>query len=705
MKKTYEYGFDSVTTPLASYDSLKLNLGTLIRKNIAGGIGNWSGPLSINVARPMEVTNGFAAAFVSISQRTADLIEIFVADNAAAATNRRIQLWTYVLSTNTLSYQGFITMTAFAATAATIRGFRVNKYTYTTGTASCSGTTVTLADGAAIQTARFAPGRITFNNGANWYDIASINSETGLTLAISGPTVSNVSYIIEEYRVSIAVTTATTVTNGSLFVCKGLHPGLFTTSGTNVAIATTTDNLRATYWLADAATILNTVSAGLCDDDSTATYTNHDAYVLNGASTTATIYKYNLRAALTGLSAGKSTSAFVYATGNQVVVGNITQNLNTVLTVAGHGPASGAKAIYFVTTTRGYFALVSNITAGSTTFIDPQALTEVPLGGVNTFAASGALYSLAYDSFSDMFLITTSGASSTRSYYTKWKVDGSQLDYIVGSDFKQLDQTTVSSETIPTPNILTLPLVGMFWNGILFLSRISAVATTNQFYSIPFGAHWSLSGTNSINAKRLITPSIPTTDAVKFYKLYVNHADWIGGNELGVSCEPYRIYYRTSGISDNSGSWTLINQIGDLSGIVATSEIQFMFEFRIIGQAGIPTRLYNMALSYEDNLTDSHYAAAVSKSDKTLNQFAWKQIVAWGTTIPTMKVVINNLTVPGVIITDTTTAQAYGTFEYSVNGTTWVPWSPSADAVGIYVRYTATTLPSAIVASAKFLIN
>jgi hypothetical protein len=304
-----------------------------------------------------------------------------------------------------------------------------------------------------------------------------------------------------------------------------------------------------------------------------------------------------------------------------------------------------------------------------------------------------------------MFLLTTTGASSSRSYYTKWKVDGSPLDYIMGADFKQLDQSTGSSETVPVPNILTLPLAAKFWRGVMILARVSTVAATNQIYTVPIGAHWSLTGTNAINSRRVITPSIPTTDAVKFYRLYINHADWLGGNELGVTCEPYRVFYRTSGISDNSGSWTQINVLGDLSGIVATTAIQFMFEFRVIGQSGIPTRLYNLGLSYEDNLTDSHYAGAISKSDKSLNRFAWRQVVAWGSNIPTMKVVISNLTTPGIIITDTTAAQAYGTFEYSVNGTSWFAWSASADAVGNYIRYTATTLPSAIVVSAKVLIN
>jgi hypothetical protein len=703
MKKTYEYAFDTTTTPLSSYDSTKLSIGTLIRKNTGGGAtDNWVGPNPLALGRPMEVTNGFAVGYVWAIQRTTDIAELFVADNAAAATNRRIQMWTYTLSTNTLAYVGFITMTAFAATAATIRGFRVHKYTYTTGDATISGTTVTLAGGAAIQTARFAPGRISVDSGATWYDIASINSETGLTLTLSGPTVSNVPYIIEEYRVALAVTTATTATNGSLFVCKGLHPGLFVSAGTNVAIAAATDNLRATYWLADASTILNTVSAGLSDDDATATNTNHDAYVLDGASTTAKIYKYNLRAALGSLSSGKSVSAFVLATGNQTVTGNITQTFNTVLATASHGPLSGTKAIYFVTTTRGYCVAVSNITSGNTTYLDANILTEVPPGLTSTFAASGALYSTAYIPAIDEFFIATSGATSNRFYVTKWKTDGSALDKIGGFELKQLDQSTVSAETTPSLSTLVLPFAMSVWNGVAFMVRVSTAAASNQLYAVPVSAHWTSSGTNF---KRVITPSIATTDAVKFYKFYVNHAEWLGGIELGVPCESYRAYYRTSGISNNLGSWTLINAIGDLSGITPSTEIQFMFEFKVIGQSCVPTRLYNAALSYEDNLTDSHYSAAVSKSDKTLNIFAWQQRVAWGSNIPTLKIIISNLTVPGVIITDTTAANAYGTFEYSTNGTVWNAWSASADVVGNYIRYTATTLPSSIVVSAKVLIN
>jgi hypothetical protein len=707
MKKVYEYDFSTTTTPLTSYDASKLNVGTLIRKNTGGGASNWVGPNPIALGRPMEVTGGFAGGFIRAIQRSTDIAELFIFDGAAIATNRRCQLWTYTLSTNTLAYVGFITMTAFCATTVTTRGFRVNKYTYTTGTATCAGgTTAVSFSGATFVTDRHAPGRISFDAGVTWYDVASIGGETSITLALNGPSVSGVPYIYEEYRIAIVITATTTTTNGSLFVCKGLHPGLFTTAGTSVALAAGTDNLRATYWLADAAVITNTASAGLATDDATQTTTSHDCYVLNGAATTATIYKYNLRASLSGLASGKSTSAFVYATGAQAGLnGNISQSFNCVIANAGHGPASGVKALYFLTAARGYFALLSNITTGSTTFVDAQVLTEVPPGLTNTFASTSALYSLAYDSNSDMFWIGTSGTASSRWYFTKWKVDGTPLDYIGGSDFKQLDQSTVSGETSPTPNILTLPLTVTFWNGVCLMTRISAAAATNQLYSIPMDAHQSLVGTNAINSRRVITPEISTTDIAKFYRFYTNHAESLGGLELGVSCEPFRWWYRTSGISDNSGTWIAGSPIGDLSGITASTSIQFMFEFRIIGQSCVPTRLYGICYSYEDNSTDSHYSAAVAKSDKTLNRFAWRQTLAWGSSIPTMKIIITNLTTPGIIITDNTTAQAYGTFEYSTDGVVWNAWSAVADAVGNYVRYTATTLPSSIVVSAKFLIN
>ena len=97
--------------------------------------------------------------------------------------------------------------------------------------------------------------------------------------------------MIDELRPMLVTTNATT-TNGGLFVAKGVNFNDFMPAGTTIsASASTVDNLKLVYWLADAATVTNTVGAGLMLDTQTST-SQHDAYVLNG-TTSVIVYKYN----------------------------------------------------------------------------------------------------------------------------------------------------------------------------------------------------------------------------------------------------------------------------------------------------------------------------------------------------------------------------------------------------------------------------
>lgn len=699
MRKAIEYDFqDDLTTLISSYDATKINLGTLMKRNT--GIApedNWVGPHQIVFGRPAEVPLGFATMQPNVIARSDDIDEIYLCDNAAAATNRRYQYWTYTKSTNTLVYQGLITMTAFTGTAATIRGFRMIKYTYTTGTVTCGGTTTVAGSGTAWQTAGFAPGRIGFGTTdpsavSTWYNISVIDDDTTLTLSIAGPTETDVPFIIEEYRIVIAVTTATTLTNGGLFVCKGVHPDLFTAAGTNIPIATTTDNLRATYWLADAATVTNTIAMGV-DCDAMTSYSQHDCYILNANSaTTVSCYKYNIRAALTDLVAGKSTLAFVLKTGTYVTTGTIPQVGNGILCTPGHGPSSGIKAIYFTTYTRVYRSHVSDIIAASTTWVQGSTMTEVPSGGIATFAATAGMYLLSYDSYSDYFYISS---TNLRDYITKYKVDGSQFDFIIGMDIKQQDQVTADWDRItPVPSLNAAPFGVWGNNGLSYMLRQSTTTAIHQLYVIPLMAHWTFA---NITQQRIIAPKIDTTDALKYSKIYCSTAAYLGNQELGIPTEPCRIYYRTSNINiDATTGWNLIGQTGDLSAVSTASELQFMFEFKTLGQSLIPGRLFSYTLVYEDNSTDMHYEPSVSKSDKATNKFAWRQKIAFGTDIPNMRIRIYNIVTGGLVLDDTTDASGFGSWEYSPdNGATWYAWDDTQDIVGYYIRYTATSLTPA----------
>ncbi len=132
--RAVEHTFTGSTTPIASYDSTKTNLGTLmIQKSGANPEDNFVGPLPVAVARPMEESTAVAMVFPSAINFSSTIDWIFLVEAAVAAT-RRIFLYEYNKSLATYNWKGFITMTTPNAGTTANRGFRALRYQHTTGT-------------------------------------------------------------------------------------------------------------------------------------------------------------------------------------------------------------------------------------------------------------------------------------------------------------------------------------------------------------------------------------------------------------------------------------------------------------------------------------------------------------------------------------------------------------------------------------------
>ena len=704
----------SVTsTPIASYDKAKWSLGTLIRQ--MSGVSpeqNYIGPNPIALARPMEESTAIPLLYPHAITFSSTIDWVFAPENSVAASaTRRIVCYEYNKVTSAYNYKGFITMTLQTATAHTIRGFCMARYLHTTGTVSASGTAVT-GSGTGFQSERIAVGaRIGFGTTdptqvSQWYVISAIGSDTGITLSTSAGTIAGgTSYVIEELR-PMLVTTNATVANGGLFVAKGVNFNDFMPAGTTIsASASTVDNLKLVYWLADAATVTNTVGAGLMLDTQTST-SQHDAYVLNG-TTSVIVYKYNLRANDT-IASGKMTltGSNIVITGTQAVTGTCSQTNNGRIATTSHGAGSGVKSIYFVTTTRLYRAKVSDITAGNITW-QADNRTEVPAGSTATFTATSLLACIEYMDSIDRFIVTTTGAGSGKSYITRYPTtSGDQFDYNWGMDMKQIDQSTASNDSTPVPlNTLSLAFSAWSENGITHLIRYGGlVATNHHMYAIPFGAHWDFA---SSTLQRAISPEFATPNCSSFSRLYVQDLEFIGQNALDIAPEPFRVYYRTSGISDNSGAWTLLNQRGDLSGISSASSIQFMFEFQTITIGfGIPNRIYSVAVVYEDLSTLSNYQPSVGLSSISNKHFAWRFSTAFGSTVPALRVRLYNAETGGLLVDDNT-ASPTGTFERSTdNGSNWSSWNNTDKGnENTYLRYTPSSLADNIKVRALLTLN
>ena len=706
-KKAVELVFDgnTATTPYTSYDSTKINLGSLIQQD---GTNNFAGPIPITLGRPMEQSTAIPSFYPYIIESSTGVFKIFLGDNATAASTRRISLWTFVKSTNALSWDGFITLTYPTATNHTIRGLAVARHTYSTGTVAVSGTAVT-GTSTAWQTNRYAVGaRIGFGSTnpdsiTTWYRISTITDDTNIVLNENAGTINaGTAYVIDELRIYTTTTNATAA-NGGLYVAKGVNFGDFQTGGTTIATATTLDNRKAVYWLADATTVLNTAPAGISLAE-TKTDTSHDIYVLDyAAPTTPRVYKYNGRAALTP-SSGKSTAAFICRTaGSPTITGTAAQVNSQRIATLNHGPGAGVSCLYFATTTRVFRAKLTDIIDNNANWIS-DCMVEIPPGSASTFAASGNLSSLEYLESIDRFIIVAMPGVGSRQYVTSYNAAANKtFDHVWSSNAFQIDQSLADAGLTPYPQVVpSSPFTVGSKSGIAVFCRSNTTAATNLMYIVPMGADWAYAaGTSAATQQRLITPALDVSDSVKFYRVYVNHAEYLGSTILGLQPEPFRIYYRTNGITDDSGSWKLIDDTGGLTELEGAVQIQFMFEFRIIGPFCIPAKLYSVTVVYEDSSNDSHYQPSVANSS-TSNRFAWRFSTAFGGTVPTLTVKIYDAVTGALLLTDTTAAQSKGTFEKSTNdGSSWGSYNTTDKGnETTYIRYTPTTFGTNIKARA-----
>lgn len=694
--KAINFRFNGPTTGITTYDSSVTNLGSLIKQySGATNEDNFAGPSIIGLARPMETSVAIPGIFPYVIMYSDTIDWVFLSDNVTSGPTRRIVMYEYNKNTSEFNWKGFITLIYPTANNHTIRGFRVVRELYTTGTVGVSSTIVT-GSGTTWNTDRLSIGsRIGFGSTdptqiTTWYEILAIDSDTSITLTEVADSISSgTSYVIEDIML-ITSTTNSIATNGGLFITKGLRPEIFTIGGTTIPAATTVDNIRAVYWLADAGVVTNTLAGGSAIEDMTS-WTEQNVFVINGSSTTLRIFKYNIRAALT-LASGKSTSALVLQTNNQLVVGNISQLNNGRIVNTFHGPGSGANSLYFVTTNRIYRVALTNITASSTTFIS-DVMLEIPPGGTNTYAATGSLSSIEYSDVIDKFFIMTSGLGGIRSYCSDYNTTSSPMNHIFLTDDKQFDTSTANSGSVPHPVILALPFSVWSEGGILYLARIGNSLLNNQLYTLPIIAHKTYAFDNN---QLLITPKFDISDSNKIYNVTPKYIAKLGQLTFSLPTEPFDMYYRTAGISDNSGSWIELDDYGDLSGVSAT-EIQFLFVFKIIGTTCIPARIMGLTLTYEDNTTDSHYEPSVSNSSVINRIFGYRQGTLWSSVIPNLRIRIYNAETGSLIIDDNIVSSGFGAFEYSINGgSSWLPWNSSSDVVGNYIRYTATSLPDGI---------
>ena len=685
------------------YDSTKINIGTAIKLHEDRSLG----PMPVPCGRPQESNVSIPIHLPWAVPFSNDVDWIFFAEMSTAAATRRIVMYEYYKKTGVLAWKGFITLTYPTATAHTIRGMVATYEVYTTGSAAVTGTAVT-GTGSTWTTDKICVGsRIGFGSTdpsqiTRWYEISAVASNTSITLAVAvdATIAAGTAYCIEDLRILTTTTNATT-TNGGLYVAKGLRPELFTTAGTTISAATTTDNIRAVYWLADASTVTNTTACGLAVENKT-TFSSQFVYVIDKTSN-AKVYKYNARGALT-LTAGKDTTTLNLATGAQAVTGTVSQFGNGRIVTPAHGPGSGVASLYYATTTRVYRAEVSNITSANATW-NSDNMTEVPPGGTSTFAASAVMNAIDYIPTIDRFVVYTTGATSNRHYVTQYQTGGSQFESIFSVDTKQLDQTSAEfgiSPPTPTCNLSSNFISHTLYNST-YLVKASATGNINQVYVTNFGVDYRFSQITG-NDQSIITPSLSTTGCVLFNRVCVNCMCKYGTNTYHhLPSESYKIWYRTSGISDNSGGWTVVPDGGNLSSVTVANEIQFRIKFKTIGNTGLPTRIFSIAVVYE-NSSDipSHLKWNLADTDNSSGDVGFIQNNYYGS-VPDLQIDYYRSDTDANVLSQNSLGTTNGVFEYW-DGSAWVA-GLSSDTPGLRRRFRVTgSLPTGVNVYARIKI-
>ncbi len=712
MKVAFEQLFNGSLEQVAvggAYDATKINRGKHTGQfNLgAGDTDKFIGPAPVGVANFGESSLAIPSNFVHPIKITDNLFWIFGSDGAGAAATRRVQLWTFVPSTNTYTFIGAVTLTFPTATTHTVRGFRAILENYITGTVAVSGTGVT-GTGTAWNTGLSVGSRIGFgstdpNAITTWYQISAIGSDTSITLTASAGTIAaGTPYVIQDLMFVHANTNAT-VTNGGIFVTKGLQFADFQNPATTIPAATTVDKIKANYWLKDAATITNDVIGGCALGDFTS-WTQQYVYSTEGAAASLILYRYNIRAALT-LTAGAATltGSDIVVTGAQAVTGNLSQNNNGRVATLNHGAGSGVASLYLFTTTRIIRVPLANIVAGSTTFI-ADTMSEVPPGGANTNIVGGTFLSVDIAGTIDKLVFCVSGGNVASLYISDYYTGGQQIDRRAACASSQTISALRDTDSpifVHYPSSAS-PFVWVEDGWLFWIYNTAATATVNGLSAYPLAADMDFIA--DVN-NRIICPKINIgATPAKLYRAYVDCMQNIGDLTMGVAPDMFRLQVRTSGIDDNTGAWTDVPQNGDLSGLGTPSNIQFAFLFRTAGVVMLPARILSLALVYEtDDALPSQYRWNYSDFNTTNGTFAWVQSALFGASLTTHTINIYRADTNALVLTQASTGTTNGTFEYW-NGSAWVA-GLGTDVVGTRRRFVPSgSLPGSVDLYAKISV-
>jgi len=707
---TYEFNTDSVTYP-TSYDSTKLNLGYLMQIESDSTGKTYVSPVESKFMRGREIiavtpfsSNQSNFNTLGTLKYDTDTIWCFATRGESRTSNpetRRIFFFIYKKSTNEIinTYQS-INVSFNPNTYHQCYSIQPTLDLHTTGSVEVFGTLVTgsgttwQTDGACVGN-RIGFGSTSSADITTWYEISSIANNTTLNITSGVATdgipnklnlTGSIPYVIEDFRISYVNRGDNVTASRSVILIKGLRPEIFAISPITIPAATTVDNLRAGYRLVDGATTNATFSPVSSVLEPKISLTEQYLYTVSKPNNTnISIQKFNIRADLNGnLTAGRASGSFVFTTGNQTHGGTNTSETDVMVKDnSGNYLVSHYTRISRIPT--------GSIAAASTTFI-ADSMIENPPGTSTTFANSSQLADICYMPEIDRIYISHL-QGTIRNYITRY-ISGGQFETPVHvNDTIQQSTYLVNEFETLTPHLLSTRVSAYYNDGVMFVVRDAGASNNNNIiYTLPLEADAQFETTSSAC---VITPELFTTSASAYSGIYVDSTDYFNTPRFALPRQPYYLYYRTSGISDNSGTWNYLDPSGSMP--TAAESIQFKLTFSTLGYYSMPSLIHGITVTYSGSLPQqaiSNFDAIPTETNISTQTFAWRQSSIFNTT-PT-DIYISIYSGSTTILTDSITTAASGSWEYSVNsGNTWNALTGSINNIGHYIRYTTTpTLPS-----------
>jgi hypothetical protein len=145
----------------------------------------------------------------------------------------------------------------------------------------------------------------------------------------------------------------------------------------------------------------------------------------------------------------------------------------------------------------------------------------------------------------------------------------------------------------------------------------------------------------------------------------IANANNVGTGELALPPGSFTLYVRTSGIDNNSGGWTEVNQAGEIGFIGTSSEIQFRIAFETMHGFLIPARLYNLIVTYD---TDDNILPELewNLNDSNLNDgtVGFSQNAAFSSSVPNFNIEYYRSDTDALVLSQNNLSLTNGTFQW-----------------------------------------